>query len=78
MLLGETLILTCFGCIVGIVVTLIFQAIMKETNPGLMILITPQWVLSSTLLALAGASIGAMFPALRAASYDPVVALSYE
>ncbi len=78
MLLGETIILTGFGCFLGIVLTFLFQAIMKETNPGLMILITPQWVLSATLLALAGAAIGAIYPALRAASYDPVVALAYE
>jgi putative ABC transport system permease protein len=77
-LLGETLILTCFGCVLGIVLTFVFQAIMRETNPGLMILITPQWIFSSTLLALAGASIGAVYPALRAATYDPVVALAYE
>ena len=78
MLLGETLLLTILGSALGIVLTLTFQAIMKETNPSLMILITPQWVLSAALLALAGAAIGAMYPALRAASYDPVVALAYE
>jgi len=78
LLLGETFILTILGCVLGIVLTFAFQAIMKETNPSLMILITPQWVFSSTLLALAGAAIGAMYPALRAASYDPVVALAYE
>jgi putative ABC transport system permease protein len=58
--------------------TFIFQAVMKEANPSLMILITPQWVISAALLAVAGAAIGAMYPALRAASYDPVVALAYE
>jgi putative ABC transport system permease protein len=78
MLLGETLLLTIVGAGLGIILTFVFQAIMRETNPSLMILITPQWVLSSALLALAGASIGAMYPALRAASYDPVVALAYE
>jgi putative ABC transport system permease protein len=78
MLLGETLILTIFGSAMGILLTLLVQAIMKETNPSLTILITPQWVLSSAFLAFAGASIGAMYPALRAASYDPVVALAYE
>src|SRR6202140_2985722 len=67
MLLGETLLLTILGCALGIVLTFAFQAIMKETNPSLMILITPQWVLSAALLALAGASIGATYPALRAA-----------
>jgi putative ABC transport system permease protein len=78
MLLGETLILTLLGCALGIVLTFAFQAIMRETNPGLMILITPRWVLSASLLALVGSAIGAMYPALRAASYDPVVALAYE
>ncbi|MGB2645303.1 MAG: FtsX-like permease family protein [Candidatus Acidiferrum sp.] len=78
MLLGETLILALFGCALGIVLTYIFQAVMRATNPSLMILITPQWVVSATLLALAGAAIGAIYPALRAASYDPVVALAYE
>src|ERR1700731_3063293 len=78
MLLGETLLLTVVGSVLGIALTFAFEAIMKETNPSLMILITPQWVLSAALLALAGASIGAMYPALRAASYDPVVALAYE
>jgi len=78
MLLGETLILTLLGCALGIVLTYFFQAVMRETHPDLMILITPLWVLSATLLALAGAAIGAMYPALRAASYDPVVALAYE
>jgi putative ABC transport system permease protein len=78
MLLGETLILAALGCVLGIGLTFAVQAIMKETNPGLTILISPQWILSSTLLALVGASIGAMYPALRAATYDPVVALAYE
>ena len=33
---------------------------------------------SSIVLALAGAAAGALYPALRAATYDPVVALAYE
>ena len=78
MLLGETLILTLMGCALGILLTFLSQAILKETNPGLMILITPGWIFSAILLALAGAAIGATYPALRAASYDPVVALAYE
>jgi putative ABC transport system permease protein len=78
MLLGETLVLTLLGSVVGILLTLLTQAILKETNPGLMILITPRWLLSSVLLAVVGAAAGVAYPALRAASYDPVVALAYE
>jgi putative ABC transport system permease protein len=78
MLLGETLVLTLLGSAFGILITFLTQAILKETNPGLMILITPRWVFSSILLAVVGAAAGVAYPALRAASYDPVVALAYE
>ncbi|HYL62873.1 MAG TPA: FtsX-like permease family protein [Candidatus Methylomirabilis sp.] len=78
MLLGETLILTAFGCFLGIILTFTIQAVMRHTVPDTPILITMRWVGSATLLALAGAAIGAIYPSLRAASYDPVVALAYE
>jgi putative ABC transport system permease protein len=78
MLLGETLILTLLGAGFGIAATFLTQAILRQTNPGLTILITPAWIFSSVLLAIVGAALGATYPALRAASYDPVVALAYE
>jgi putative ABC transport system permease protein len=78
MLLGETLVLTLLGSGLGIVLTFLTQAILKEVNPGLMILITPRWIVSSIILALVGAAAGVAYPAFRAASYDPVVALAYE
>jgi len=78
MLLGETLILTLLGTGLGIALTFLTQAILRETKPGLTVLITPSWIFSAVGLALAGAVAGALYPALRAASYDPVVALAYE
>ena len=78
MLLGETLILTLMGTGLGIALTFLTQAILKQTNPGLTLLISPTWIFSATALALVGAATGAVYPALRAASYDPVVALAYE
>lgn len=78
MLLGETLILTLMGTGLGIALTFITQAILKQTSPGLTILISASWILAAVLLALVGAAAGAAYPALRAASYDPVVALAYE
>jgi putative ABC transport system permease protein len=78
MLLGETLILTLMGTGLGIALTYCVQGILKETNPGLTILISANWIIAAVLLALVGAAIGAMYPAFRAASYDPVVALAYE
>jgi putative ABC transport system permease protein len=78
MLLGETLILTLFGTGLGIALTFLTQAIMRQTNPGTPILITAPWIFAAIVLALVGAAAGALYPALRAASYDPVVALAYE
>lgn len=78
LLLGETLILTAFGCLLGIILTFTIQAVMHQAVPDTPILITASWVGSAVLLALAGAAIGAIYPSLRAASCDPVVALAYE
>jgi putative ABC transport system permease protein len=78
MLLGETFVLTLLGSAMGIVLTFFTQAILKEANPALMILIPSRWVLQAIVLALAGAALGAIYPALRASGYDPVVALAYE
>jgi putative ABC transport system permease protein len=78
MLLSETLILTLLGAGLGIGLTFLTQLILKEAKPDLPVLITAAWVFSSVGLALVGATAGALYPALRAASYDPVVALAYE
>jgi putative ABC transport system permease protein len=78
LLLGETLFLALLGGVMGIGITFLVEAILKETTPTLQILITPGWLGGALLLAFAGAAAGAVYPALRAASFDPVVALAYE
>jgi putative ABC transport system permease protein len=78
MLLGETAVLAIVGSLVGIGITFLTQAILKETSPSLPILLSPGWVLASIGLALLGAALGATVPAIRASSYDPVEALAYE
>jgi putative ABC transport system permease protein len=78
LLLGETLVLALLGGITGIAITFLVEVILKETTPSLQILLTPGWLGAALLLALAGAAAGAVYPALRAASFDPVVALAYE
>jgi putative ABC transport system permease protein len=78
MLLGETFILTLMGTGLGIAITFLIRGVLKETNPGLTILISAAWIFSAVMLAFVGAAAGATYPALRAASYDPVVALAYE
>src|SRR5437773_245262 len=78
MLLTETFILTLFGAGLGVGLTFLTQVILKEVNPGLTVLISLNWIFGAIVLALVGAAAGALYPALRAATYDPVVALAYE
>ena len=78
MLLTETFILALFGTGLGIGLTFLTQVVLKETKPDLPVLITASWIFSAAVLALVGAAAGALYPAFRAATYDPVVALAYE
>jgi putative ABC transport system permease protein len=78
MLLAETFFLAAMGAGLGIALTFLTQGILKETSPGLTVLISVAWVFKSIALAIIGSAAGAAFPALRAASYDPVIALAYE
>jgi len=78
MLLTETAVLTIVGSLAGIAITLLAEAVLKQANPGLAILITTRWVIGSIGLALIGASLGAAVPAFRASTVDPVDALAYE
>jgi putative ABC transport system permease protein len=45
---------------------------------SLTIEIEPRWILISLIVGLIGGSLGALYPALRAARQDAVDALSYE
>ena len=74
----QMLVLTLLGSGFGIALTFLTQAILHETNPGMMILLSGKWIFGAILLAVVGAALGAAYPAYRAASYDPVVALAYE
>ncbi len=78
LLLTEMLVIGAAGSLLGIALTFLTEAVLKRTTPSLTILISPGWILSSVALALAGTAAGALYPAVRAAGYDPVDALAYE
>jgi putative ABC transport system permease protein len=75
---GETLLLTGFGIALGLGSTFGLVAVLKETAPTLTILISQEWILRTIALAITGAVAGALYPAFRAAGFDPVDALAYE
>lgn len=73
----EAIIVSVLGVAVGVVLTLLARAaVMRATS--LTIEIEPRWVLIALAVGLLGGSIGALYPALRAARQDAVEALSYE
>src|SRR5688500_10966529 len=73
----EALLVSFLGVVVGVLLTLLARfAVMRVTS--LTIEIEPRWILISLLVGLVGGSIGALYPALRAARQDAVDALSYE
>ncbi len=73
----EALMVCALGVGVGLVLTFGARfALMRASS--LVVEIEPRWVLVSLLIGLVGGSIGALYPALRAARQDAVDALSYE
>ncbi|HEX6044717.1 MAG TPA: lysylphosphatidylglycerol synthase domain-containing protein [Pyrinomonadaceae bacterium] len=73
----EAIIVSFLGVAVGVGLAMLAQlAVMRTTS--LTIEIEPRWVLISLGVGLLGGSIGALYPALRAARQDAVEALSYE
>jgi putative ABC transport system permease protein len=78
LMLQESLLLASLGAAAGLACTYGVKAVLGETLPTLTILISQGWVLRAVALALAGALAGALYPAYRAATIDPVDALAYE
>ncbi len=78
LMVGETLLLSALGIALGLSSTYALCAVLKHTSPTLAIKIPQDWVFRAMFLAIAGAIVGALYPAYRAARYDPVDALAYE
>ena len=73
----EALLVSVLGVLLGLVLTFIARfAVMRATS--LSVEIEPRWVLIALLIGLLGGTIGALYPALRAARQDAVKALNYE
>lgn len=73
----EAILVSVLGVITGLILTFIARyAVMRSTS--LTIEIEPRWIFISLGVGLLGGTIGALYPALRAASQDAVEALSYE
>ena len=77
-ILRESTILCLIGILAGYGGTLLARKLLLSAFPTLTVELTAIWAFYAALLALAGSAFGAFYPALRAASLDPVDALAYE
>ncbi|HEV7746435.1 MAG TPA: ABC transporter permease [Pyrinomonadaceae bacterium] len=73
----EAILVSVLGVSVGIALTFAARlGVMRTTT--LVVEVEPRWMLIALLVGLVGGSVGALYPALRAARQDAVDALSYE
>ncbi len=76
--LRETLLLAVAGIIVGVVVSLLARVGIQQRWPLVHIDRSNEWILRAALIAIVGATAGAIYPAYKAAQKDPIDALAYE
>ena len=77
-ILRETLLIAVGGIVLGIIVSYAARTALHSKFQTLPILITPDWLLRATIIAIIGSMLGALYPALKAAQKDPIDALAYE
>jgi putative ABC transport system permease protein len=77
-ILRETLMLAIGGIVLGILISLAARTGIAHKIPTLRVVVTGGWILKTTMIAIIGAVLGALYPAYRAAQKDPLEALAYE
>ncbi len=77
-ILRETLLLAVAGIVLGVVVSLLARVGIQHRWPLVHIDKSSGWMLASALIAIVGATAGAIYPAYKAAQKDPIDALAYE
>jgi putative ABC transport system permease protein len=79
LILRETIALAVAGIVVGTVLSLVAGASIHYRAPVLPVeVFNLGWIGKTTLIAIVGALAGAVYPAFKAASKDPIEALAYE
>ena len=76
--LRETVLLAFGGIVLGVGFSLGARAILAHRLPLLQVIVAGGWIVRATLIAIASAVAGALYPAFKAAQKDPIDALAYE
>jgi len=77
-LLSETVALCLLGIAAGVGLSYVVRGGFLAIYPTLSILITTEWILRAGIISLAGALVGAVYPAWVATRRDVVESLSYD
>jgi putative ABC transport system permease protein len=77
-ILSETTLLCLAGAVCGIGLSFLMRTVFIRLFPALSILITVNWILRASAIAIIGGLFGASYPAWLASRKDPVEALAYE
>lgn len=76
--LRETGTLAAVGIAIGVAASYLLSAVLQSRIPTLDFVINLPWVWKAVVIAFVGSLLGALYPAFKAASKDPIDALSYE
>ncbi|WP_263367581.1 ABC transporter permease [Edaphobacter bradus] len=76
--LRETGTLAAAGIALGVASSYLLSAVLQARIPTLDFVINLPWVWKAVAIAFVGALLGALYPAYKAASKDPIDALAYE
>ena len=66
------------GIVLGIVFSLGARSALAHRFPLLQVVVDGGWIIRATVIGIAGALLGALYPAFKAAQKDPIDALAYE
>ncbi|PYV86812.1 MAG: ABC transporter permease [Acidobacteria bacterium] len=74
----EALSLCLLGFLFGILLSFGGELLIRKIFPSLQIVLGLEWIFKAAVIAVVSASLGAFYPAIRAAAQDPIDALAYE
>jgi putative ABC transport system permease protein len=77
-ILREAGMIACAGIVVGMILTVVVRAVIWHFSPTFTFQVPVEWWFIGAAIALVSAILGAFYPALKAASKDPIDALAYE
>jgi putative ABC transport system permease protein len=78
LVMRETALIAAAGVILGVGASYLLSSALNARFPTLDFVINLPWVWKSVVIAFTGALLGAIYPAYKASSKDPIDALAYE